>query len=238
MEISRKEWQNYISRLSMINQQAATLMEDACVRFGFDNMDVLINYAYGLTTAYGEAAGALSAEMYDAISALQKQNNLSAVPAETQSYHEVAKTINGIHKTSENPKEYAGAVGRMVKQTGADTMLQNAQRDGAEWAWVPNGDTCAFCITLASRGWQKLSPKLKEVHAEHIHSNCDCTFAIRFNSALEVEGYDPDKYLEMYSNADGVTSKDKINAMRREFYKENKGKTDIDSSKAEEYIPD
>lgn len=28
-------------------------------------------------------------------------------------------------------------------------MLKNALRDGAEFAWVSNGDTCAFCMTLA-----------------------------------------------------------------------------------------
>ena len=237
MVITRKEWQNYISRLSKINTQAADLMRDAVVRYGFDNMNVLINYAYGLTTAYGEAAAALSAEMYDAIAELQGRLNLPpAVPAEPQSYGDVAKTVKGIHKTTENAEEYAAAIGRLVKQTGADTMLINAQRDGAEWAWVPNGDTCAFCLTLASRGWQKLSPRLREVHAEHIHSNCDCTFAIRFSPDLNVEGYDPDKYLDIYENAEGNTPKDKINAMRREFYAENKNKVGINSSKAEEYI--
>ena len=46
--------------------------------------------------------------------------------------------------------------------------------------------------------------------------NCDCTYAIRFDDKSGVEGYDPDKYLEMYENAEGVTSKEKINALRRQ----------------------
>ena len=46
-------------------------------------------------------------------------------------------------------------------------MLKNALRDGAEFAWVPNGDTCAFCMTLASRGWQRASKRaIKNGHAE------------------------------------------------------------------------
>lgn len=50
-------------------------------------------------------------------------------------------------------------VSRLVKRAGADTTLKNAQRDGAEFAWVPHGDSCAFCLTLASRGWQRASQR-------------------------------------------------------------------------------
>ena len=63
-------------------------------------------------------------------------------------------------------------------------LLKNAVRDGAEWAWVPHGDTCPFCITLASNGWQKASRKvLKGGHAEHIHANCDC--AVSYTHLLQ-----------------------------------------------------
>lgn len=83
---------------------------------------------------------------------------------------------------------------------------------------MPHGDTCPFCITLASRGWQKASKKaLEGGHAEYIHANCDCEYAIRFNSRTTVAGYDPDKYLRQYENAGGD-----INAMRRERYAANK----------------
>lgn len=81
---------------------------------------------------------------------------------------------------------------------------------------MPHGDTCAFCITLASRGWQKASRKsIRNGHAEHIHANCDCTYAIRFNRETTVEGYHPEKYLEMYENAEGAAAKEKINSLRK-----------------------
>ena len=84
------------------------------------------------------------------------------------------------------------------------------------------GDTCAFCITLASRGWQSASKQaIKNGHAEHIHANCDCTYAVRFGHDVDVEGYNPSAYYKMYQNADGGSPKAKINAMRREFYAEN-----------------
>ena len=38
---------------------------------------------------------------------------------------------------------------------------------------------------------------------------------MRFDNKTEVEGYDSDKYLEMYENAEGNTWREKLNAMRR-----------------------
>ena len=94
-----------------------------------------------------------------------------------------------------------------MKQAGADTMLRNAARDGAEFAWVPHGsETCPMCLTIASNGWRKASKKtMKGDHADHIHGNCDCEFAIRFDGKSTVEGYDPDALREQYDNAEGST---------------------------------
>jgi hypothetical protein len=109
--------------------------------------------------------------------------------------------------------------------------LQNSLRDGAQFAWIPAGETCAFCLTLASRGWQYASKKaIKGGHAEHIHSNCDCAYAIRFNEKTNVEGYDPDRYLSMYQNAEGRTPQDRINSLRRAAYAEDKETEGPDNS--------
>ena len=221
--VSANDWAAYIRRLSALNEKAAEEMRDFVREHGFSDMNALIDYAYALATKYGEGAAALSAAMYDAVAELSGKLFDPAVPAEPASYSQVAKTVQGVAKTSQNPEEMGGAVGRLVKQAGADTTLRNALRDGAEFAWVPSGDTCAFCITLASRGWQRASKKaIKGGHAEHIHSNCDCTYAIRFDGKGGVAGYDPEKYLRIYEGAEGDTPREKINAMRRENYAEHK----------------
>ena len=89
-----------------------------------------------------------------------------AEAAETATYNETAKAINGAAKTNSG-KEVSGVVDRLVKRAGVDTTMKNAIRDGAEWAWIPSGDTCAFCLTLASRGWQPASADaLKGGHAD------------------------------------------------------------------------
>lgn len=229
MRISSKSWKTFITTLRRVNDRAATELLayiQSMVNQGIEGTELTnktIDYAYALATKYGEAAGAAACDMYDAIMLLQGGGVAAAVPAATATKAEVAKAVTGTFKTN-NPEIVASSVGRLVKMAGVDTIQQNAIRDGLEWAWIPQGETCAFCITLASRGWQKASPKaLKNGHAEHIHANCDCIYAVRkAGSDLNVEGYDPDKYLDMYYDTGENTPKARINAMRREFYDENK----------------
>lgn len=215
MRLSAKAWNDYVARLSRLNQKAGQLMKDYIDRHGMEDTDALIAYANALVTKYGEGSAELAAQMYDAMAAAEGVTVPAAVPADTASYDEVAQMVYG---TQNSPPLMQGGVSRLVKQAGADTTLQNARRDGAEWAWIPNGDTCAFCITLASRGWQKAYAKaLKGGHAQHIHAHCNCEYAIRFNRNTTVAGYDPDKYLKQYRDAGS-----NINAMRRARYAENK----------------
>lgn len=241
--VTRNAWNRYLVKLRNLSSKAS----DELIKFIQSGHDPyadpsvtkeVIDYAYALATKYGEGAGSLASEMYDALAELSGKVVPPAVPAQTATYGEVAKAVHGTKLQSSNPNVMAGAVGRMVKLAGVDTMQQNALRDGAEWAWIPSGDTCAFCLTLASRGWQRASKKaIKNGHAEHVHANCDCTYAIRFSSAVDVEGYNPEALKSMYDEAEGATPNDKINYLRRRFYAENKGIVGAESSKAEEFIP-
>lgn len=223
MTISETAWKKYVERLGKLNRVAARKMKAFIEKNGTDNPKILIDYAYLLATKYGEASAALSATMYDALAEVSKVALLSAEPAATATYGEVAKAINGTLKTG-NEDIVSDAVGTLVKQAGADTMLQNANRPRdrkvAEFAWIPSGgDTCAMCLTIASNGWRPISKEaLNGNHADHIHANCDCNFAIRFNNDTEFASYNPDKYRQIYDNAEGKSAKDKINYIRREQY--------------------
>lgn len=222
MTISEASWNKYIKLLRKISDMAAEQMRVAINQYGLGNRKKLISVAFALLDKYGSASGTAAAEMYDAIAELSGKYLPSAEIAELPSIGETAKVVNGSAK-GENPDNVCDAIWRLVKRVSADTMLKNAIRDGAQWAWIPRGDTCAFCLTLASRGWQYAKPEiLKGGHAEHIHNNCDCSFCIRFDGNTDVEGYDPDALYEQYMNAPGSSSKAKINAMRRESYAQNK----------------
>lgn len=216
MQITANAWNEYITRLSRLNRKAGQLMRQYIDTHGTGDADALITYAAALVTKYGEGSAELACQMYDALAEAANAGVPAAEPAEPADYGEVARMVNATK--NQNPANLPNGVSRLVKRAGADTTLKNAVRDGAEWAWVPHGDTCPFCITLASNGWQKASSKvLKGGHAEHIHANCDCEFAIRFDHNTTVAGYDPEKYLKQYRDAGGD-----INKMRRVNYADNK----------------
>lgn len=246
--ITTRAWNNYITILRRIDDRASKEMRAMITKLSAryeegaitleEYEDAVIDYAYALATKYGEAAGTAACEMYDAISELQGANVPPAVPAPTATMAETAKTVKGTMKTG-NPDIVAQAAGRLCKQAGADTMLQNAKRDGAYFAWVAHGDTCAYCLALAGLGWQKAGDlTLKGGHAEHIHANCDCTYAIDHKGDLEVAGYDPSGISKLIeSMTDGEYDAEKLikaagrgkrknyeglNDIRRKFYAENK----------------
>ena len=234
MQITAKTWNEYITRLSRLNQKAGQLMRQYIDTHGTGDADALITYAAALVTKYGEGSAELACQMYDALAEAANAGVPAAEPAVPAAYGEVARMVNATK--NQNPANLPNGVSRLVKRAGADTTLKNAVRDGAEWAWVPHGDTCPFCITLASNGWQKASSKvLKGGHAEHIHANCDCEFAIRFDHNTTVAGYDPEKYLKQYRDAGGdinkmrrvnyAANKERINAQKRAAYAARKGYT-------------
>ena len=218
---------SYHARLSKLNEKAGQQMAEYVAAHGTEDGPALIAYAHALVTKYGEGSAELACQMYDALAEASKANLPAAEPAATAEYGEVARMVNATKR--QNPANLPNGVRRLVKRAGADTTLHNAIRDGAEWAWVPHGDTCPFCIMLASNGWQKASAKLlKGGHAEHIHANCDCEFAVRFDGSTSVANYDPEKYLRQYRAAgsdvnamrriDYAARKDAINAQKRAAY--------------------
>ncbi len=215
MRITATAWAAYTQQLAKLNKKAGQLMADYIAAHGTGDTDALIAYAHALVTKYGEGSAELACQMYDALAAAAKAGVPAAEPAQPASYGEVARMVQA---TKASQPQMQQGVSRLVKRAGADTTLKNALRDGAEFAWIPQGDTCAFCLTLASRGWQKASQAaIKGGHAEHIHANCDCEYAIRFDGRSTVAGYDPEKYLKQYRDAGSD-----VNALRRVNYARNR----------------
>lgn len=237
MEINRAAWMEYVDDLKKINNAAYDLI----IKYLTENeiltdegFMAFTNYFFNTVTACGEAAAEVACQAYEAMAAAQGVRVPSAIPAEPPSYGECIRAARGTMLQSSQDVMLAQTASRLVKRTGVDTTMKNAIRDGAEWAWVPAGDTCAFCVMLASNGWQRASKKaLKNGHAEHIHANCDCTYAVRFDEKTTVENYDPSEYKTMYDDAEGTRWQDKLNSMRRDFYQENK--EEINEQKRDAY---
>lgn len=94
-----------------------------------------------------------------------------------------------------------------IRTTGSANLHRDYERGlcSGRWARVPVGDTCAFCMMLASQGAWYLSEKsaLGDT-ADHYHNNCDCT-AVYHADANNIAGYSAlFDYKEKYYSADNA----------------------------------
>ena len=81
------------------------------------------------------------------------------------------------------------------KVAANECIAWNARRDPSrpKWARVPvGGETCEFCIMLASRGFVYHTADT----ASHAHANCDCRVVPSWDKSPSVQGYKPDKYFD------------------------------------------
>lgn len=230
--ITKKQWNNYIGILRKINDKASNEVLLWMKYNGGDgllntairdsNGNNLIDISYMVAQKYGNASASVAVEMCQAMAELSEMITPAEL-AELPTYSEVAKTVNGVLKTSQNREEISSAVGRLVKKTGMQTTLKMAKTYKAQFAWIPSGETCPYCMMLASRGWE-YGGNINMVGELHLHANCDCNYAVRYDNT-EVEGYDPDKLYDEWHDAyvdAGKNTTDALNLMRREDYAKNK----------------
>lgn len=230
MTISESDWARYTELQLKLNRKCGEELREYVLKTGAadeygrikgESIRDVEEYAAALVNKYAEASAELSAQLHDELAEAYGMEVPPAEPATPPTIKEIQRALNGPYV-----ENLEWAMARLVKRSAADTTLKNAMRDGAQFAWIPGGgETCAFCITLASRGWQNISQRaLRRGHAEHIHANCNCNYVIRFDRETNVAGYDPDKYLEMYENAEGGTPEEKIASLRQSLNSQNREK--------------
>ena len=235
--VSRKAWDTYTKRLMAQRNEARDVAYSWVMRHvDFASDEVMKRCRRMMVEAsiyHGRATSALAAAWFDQLAMAEGAKTAKAVavndPVQLRARRMGIASNAALPKLLAGDKEgfaraIASAVAADVKRQATNTVMLNAQKNGAEYAWIPGGDeTCAFCIALAANGWQPAAKATAMgAHADHIHDNCMCEFAIRFDKSTDYGSYDAQKYADMYSDADGRGSKDKINSIRRDLYAENK----------------
>lgn len=117
------------------------------------------------------------------------------------------------------PRIYEAFEGRM-RELERGTIIDNLDRDyrnsrrwrqtaraaaKAGYARVPVGETCAWCLMLASLGYYYRSEKTAlyrdGIEPDRYHEHCDC-IAVPYNEPGAIEGYDDyNLYFDMYADA-------------------------------------
>ena len=235
--VSDKAWRSYTKRLEAQRKAAYDDAYAWTIKHAANGVDMrrLRLMMVEAANYHGKATSALAASWFDQMARAEGADVMKAVAVNDTAKVRVRRMAICSNKflpkllagdTEGFAKAIASTVAADAKRQATNTILLNAQKNGAEYAWIPGGsETCAFCIALASNGWQPASrATAMGEHADHIHDNCECEFAIRFNSDTQYRSFDEKKYEDLYDDADGRSAQDKINSIRRDLYAENKDK--------------
>lgn len=192
--------------------------EDAAIRLAMRDIRAIINeigvgdplalraaileFWPDIISRYGEITAMLAAEYFEASTGLDafldSTVDLDAAQAR-------ARWATAPLRTGEG--DWLGRLevlmDELIKQPGRDTMIASARRHGIRYARVPNGDTCPFCLMLASRGAVYHTEKKAGGKGNRFHGLCDCSVeAIRDDEDMEIlkreVGYDPDELYDQY----------------------------------------
>ena len=226
MVIPQKYIDNFTRLLNGISEDAKRRMTQALQRITLDDIAVareeIIAAMNAILGPYCKNAAALSATFYDGLRELFGISD--GFTAEAISSHDPKATEGAVRSfmrfaVDDNAQALSNALlGRIdyeLKKTANECVEQNAIRDPKKpkWARIPTGaETCAFCIMLASRGFDYNS---KET-ASHAHANCDCRIVPSWDKDPRVENYGErlDEYRQKYERADELRRGDMPEELR------------------------
>lgn len=153
----------------------------------------------GFTAASAQA----SADFYDAVRELQVGEAMGATavsgydPDATEgAVRAFVQDIVDGKPVEQFNRKVADRVDYEIKRAANVSAAENAARDPLKprYARIPTGgETCSFCLMLASRGFVYTSAGA----ASHAHPGCDCRI-VQGYPGMEVEGYDPDALYSDY----------------------------------------
>lgn len=176
------------------------------------NIVEAIEYAAMLIEEYGGAAAQNAASLYTKASGIETKPFVSKVDIDALDSAVRYFVFNGTAASAHALKQM---VERQVKNSAHETMMESARKNGQRFARVPVGKTCAFCYMLASRGFEYYSEESAgkgRLHA--FHDDCDCEIIAGDD---KIEGYDPDKMYQVYSDAYAAAKAEQATEIKR-FY--------------------
>jgi hypothetical protein len=210
MILTRAAFDEYDSRIEKLSKAAYNAAYKRMVNYTeqFENAsvaqtrDFAIETVSAAVTAYGDAVSTCAADLYDEM-AETSGAKLSSAALDTEDVTEyIDKEVRfQAGKLSDgNVSDFVTAVAKAAQmqtlRKANSTMMKNVKRDGLRYARVPmGGETCTFCVMLASRGFVYLSAKTAG-EGTHYHNHCRCKVVPSFDkkgNATTVEGYDPDE---------------------------------------------
>lgn len=171
-----------------------------------------------LIEEYGGAAEVAAADWYEDI--YKERSRLSARGLSNEQMGRararwaIGEAWNGNHAQALSTLQLV--TDEMVRQFGRDAVQESAKANKRMYARIPSGETCSWCLMLASRGFAYHSEAAAGKMAK-FHGSCDCEIVP--DDGRVPDGYDPDALYERYQSVHqtGDTDKDVARKLRAKY---------------------
>lgn len=190
-------------------------------------IDEVIEIAAQVASRYEVLGSELGAQWYDLCSRLA---NIDAEPAELREVdgESIRQRARAAVETAPLDKAIDAVfnyflhneIQNSIRATGSANLWRDYERGlvKGKWVRVPVGDTCAWCMMLASQGaWYLTKESALGASPDHYHDGCDCV-AVYHADADNIPNYNNLlKYKKMYYDAENARA---ANASGKQPYSE------------------
>ena len=193
--------------------QSAALDEFAEYLYEGITQEEIIDVAVSVAQKYSMLGAELGAQWYDLCSELAgldvepaelSTSNLETLDSRAAAF---AETVDKGALQAAFNSFLQNEINNSIRITGNANLWRDYERGKApgKWARVPVGDTCAWCLMLASQGaWYLSEESALGQSSDHYHDGCDCK-AVYHADAESIAGYTKlDEYKHMYYDAENL----------------------------------
>lgn len=176
--------------------------------------DELIAEATRIAEKFAFLGAELGAQWYDLCCELAgidaEPAELSTPTSESLQIKAEATVKNSQMPTIQQTLNYymQNVINESIRMTGDANLWRDYERglSAGKWARVPVGDTCAWCLMLASQGaWYVSKESALGKESGHYHDGCNC-IAVYHADPIDIDGYGSKlgEYKSMYYKAENT----------------------------------
>lgn len=205
-----------IQSFNTVTQQLIQSATDEFMRLYSSELtiDEVVELMTLVAEQYGLLASELGAQWYDLCTNLA---NIDAEPAEirqadTESLRQRARWYVDNETDGKRVFNYflQNVINDSIRETGSANLWRDYERGmvAGKWARVPVGETCAWCLMLASQGaWYLTKESALGKESGHYHDGCNC-IAVYHSDPDDIPNYSKlAQYKKMYYDAENTRVK-------------------------------
>ena len=182
-DVTVEQLHDYNDKLSAVRSEAGNYFKklaraEDLMKLGEEaRKKAIYHAAVDAVNSFTDAAGSAACDFFDAHVTDARPSSIAPQPwfIKRRLYENIEKYAK-THKLGDDEfmRLLAEEVGGEVVQHANRTTIHNAVKNNLHYARVPFGNSCAFCLMLASRGFVYKTETTAGEDKGHYHAHCRC----------------------------------------------------------------